>query len=466
MRCVPICFGVDVKDDFPIFFGCFYKFSYYCIKNNWPIIAQSEYFVKASLYEKKYPINLKSISSINEIPNIKKIEIDKIDKYVISDEETNRVLTNYKNKDEAWISLMNIRDDSLYRILDIQLQKITKKYDDIYALIVWRHNETISLIAKKYGLKVIEMELSGVRKPSYNFGLSYFQYSNKYSTAELNERYERFIKEIKNKKIPLLQRSKLIKLLVSKKEIDNMSTSEEYDFGVALGLRNDYDTKSTKSIINSEILKQILKIENGSNVLVRKHPANYNYKYELEDKFIIDKSVSSIQFLSKCRRIVSSVSNIGFESMLFGKTSYTLGEMPFKRFCYNSLEYNDDYIISITDLNYLVFGYYVPYDLALEQEYVEFRSNNPSEYDIYMYHYNYIMSHHKINNSVKVNGVRDKNIKQSEYIKSIKEEIKNLQDENKKLQMENDRINNELNAVYNSKSWKITKPLRFLKKKS
>ena len=281
MTFVPVCFGIDVKDNFPMFFGAFYKFSYYCEKNNWPIIAQDEYFLGPTYYEKRYPINLKSIALINEIPSLKTINLNNIDKYVITEEETNSVIKNYENKDEAWISLMNKKDETLYKIFDEKLSQIMKKYNDIKSLVVWRHNETLSLVAKKYNISIIEMELSGVRIPSYNFGLCYFQYSNKYSTSELDSRYENFKKEIKNKKIPILSRDFLINFLVSQKELSNLVYEEEYDYGVALGLRNDYDTKATGSIVNEEILKELLKIEKGSNVLIRKHPANYNYKYIL-----------------------------------------------------------------------------------------------------------------------------------------------------------------------------------------
>lgn len=455
MRLVPVVFGIDVKDDFPIFFGSFYKFSYYCQKNDWPIIAQDEYFVDVNYYAEKFNVNLEAVAKINEIPSLKSIKLEKLDKYTISQEETNAVIKNYKNIDEAWIKIMNNKDDTLYKILDKLIKQIVTKYNDIKALVVWRHNETISLIAKKYGLDTLEMELSGVRKPSYNFGLCYFQHLNKYSSSELNERYENFIKETKNKKVPLLSRKELLQLLVSKKELENLCETEEYDFGIALGLRNDYDTKAMNAIINEDIMKQVLEIEKGSNILIRKHPANYNYKYKLENRFVLDNSISSIQFLSRCRRIVSSISNIGFEAMLLGKTSYTLGEMPFKRFCYNSLDYNDDFVISNLDLNFLVFCYFVPFDLALEKEYLDFRSKTTSEYDIYMFHYNYILNNHKIYRNNKIKSTREKYLDYNTLRKEGKEKIQKLEKENKDL-------SEELRMVYSSKSWKITKPLRYV----
>lgn len=460
MRCVPIIFGVNISK-YPIFFGAFYKFSYYCSINNWPIIAQEDYFKEPNYFKKTLGMNLDEVSLINEIPNLNKINYNSIDKYLITNEETDAVIKNYKDKDEAWIKLMNNKDNTLFEILDSKLSLIMKKYDDIKYLVVWRHNDTISQLANKYNLKVLEMELSGVRKKSYNFGLCYYQFSNKYSDKELKERYFRFKEEIKNRKVPILSREELIRLLVTTNEINNLCEAEEFEIGVALGLRNDYETFSTESITNDEILKQLLKHSKGSSILIRKHPANYNYKYPYENRFILDKSVSSIQFLSRCKKIVSSVSNIGLEAMLFGKTSYTLGKMPFKMFCYDSLDINDSYVISAIDLNFLIFCYYVPYSLALTQEYMEFRMNAKNECDIYMYHYNYIMDKYKINRKIKLKQFY---INRSE-IDKLKIENNDLKDQLGKMTYENNQMREELNSMLSSKSWKITKPLRIISKR-
>lgn len=142
---------------------------------------------------------------------------------------------------------------------------------------------------------------------------------------------------------------------------------------------------------NENMLKEMLRIEKTENILIRKHPLDANYKYNNEEKFNIDDSKSSIEFITKCHKIVSSVSNINFEAMILGKTCYTLENMPFARFSYKNLNYNDEYVINLYDLNFLFFCYYVPFSLCLDKEYINFRLSKPSEIDIYMKHYNYIM---------------------------------------------------------------------------
>ena len=464
MKSLPIVFGIDVKDDFPIFFGSFYKFAYYCNENNWPILAQEKYYVDPKYYEKKYDINLIQVATINEIPKISKNMFSNIDKYTITTEETNSIIEEYSDIDNAWIKMMNTPNNKLVKLLSLKIMDILKQHPDLKNIIVWRHNESISQVAKKYNLTVIEMELSGVRKPNYNFGLSYFQFSNKYSEKEFNKRYENYQKEIKLKEFPYLTRKELVSLLISKKEINNI-VEEEYDVGVALGLRNDYETLSTNSITNENILKDLRGFESKNDILIRKHPANYNYNYKYENLYTLDNSVSSIQFVSKCKKIISSVSNIALEAMILGKTSYTLGKMPFVKFCYNNLNYNDEFVISIEDLNFLIFSYYVPYELALSEEYINFRNTNPSEHDIYMYHYNYILSKYSYSKkNITIFSSRKKFLKNKKEIELKETEINNVNVEKNKIQYERDYYKEQINQILNSKSWELTKPLRTITK--
>ena len=402
------------------------------------------------LQEKKYPIKLSEVSKINDIPDIKTIKVRKKDKYVFTKEESESFLSNYTSKDDAWIRIMNEVDDTLVNILDKKMKIILKEHEDIKYIIVWRFNASIAKICKKYNIGLINMEMAGFRKPSYNFTLSYFQHENKFSDIEFNKRYEKFMDEIKDKKVDMLTRSQLIKLMVSKDEIARME-EEQYYTGFAMGLAKDYDTLSTKSKTNNEIMEDLSKYEKKAGVLIRKHPANYHYVYDHEKDFSLDDSVSSIQFISKCHRVVSSVSNTGLEALLFGKTSFILGEMPFKRFGYQSLDYNDEYIINIKDLNFLLFCFFVPYEIALTNKYLEFRDSNPSEIEIYEYHYKYIMDKY----GKKLTGQRIKDRKQ-QWIDNVKE-LDYLRKHNVELE-------DELQLILNSKSWKILERLRKLKK--
>lgn len=467
MTCLPIVFGIDVKDNFPIFFGCFYKFVISAYKNNWPIIAQDEYFADPKVYKSKYGINLNDVYSINEIEAVDMNVLNSVDKFIINEDLTNKVIKEFNDKDNAWLKLMNVKSKVLFKELDKILPNIIKKYNKIDCIIVWRHNETIAQIARKYNIKMLEMELSGVRKPDYRCGLCYFQFSNKYSCKEFEFRYKKFCKELEKSNLNLLSRDEIVELLFQPQNIKYYKSLETYDFGVALGLQKDYETLSTNSPTNEFILNNIPRLSNS--ILIRKHPANYSYIYENESLFNIDSSHSSLEFISKCKKIVSSVSNICFEAMIMGKTTYTLGKMPFKRFSYNTLKYNDEYVINIVDLNFLTFCYYVPYSLSLDPQYINFRLNNPTELDIYRFHLNYLLNNFKIQKcDISYSHTRFNNL--CDEIRKLEDDRDNIlklcKDNEQLIKKQADIIienNNLLNRIYNSTSWRITKPIRYIK---
>ena len=463
MKYIPVTFGIDFNDDIPMLFGSFCKFACYAAKNGWPIIAQEQYFDTLKKYNQKF---LEEVYEINEIEVLNDETLNNLDKFIIKKSQTNKVIKEFGNKNDAWIKLMNEKSEELFSILDNKINDILKIYNDIGAIIVWRHNHTVSLIAKKYGLPVIEMELSGVRKRIYKFGLSYFQFTKKYTRQELDKRYDEFKKELSNykKELPFLTRKEILCLILNEDKLKLLEKEEKYDIGIALGLQKDFETISSGSITNEEILENVLKIEKENNILIRKHPLDANYKYDMEDLFTVDKSSSSIEFLTKCHKIISSVSNINFEAMLLGKTCYTLGKMPFARFSYETLKYNDEYVINIYDLNFLFFCYYVPYSLCLENDYLDFRLSNPTQIQIYLKHYNFIKDKIMVNNNSKFDfndiSIRSKYLKEKNQIIKLKERVEKLDNENKAIIISNEELTKEIKGMVNSKSWKITKPLR------
>ena len=463
IKCLPIVFGIDFNNDIPILFGSFCKFAYYSYVNKWPIIAQEQYFDTFEKYNKDF---LKEVFDINEIGQVNDDMLSKLDCYKIDSNQTNKVIEEFHDREKAWISLMNVMSKSLYSTLDLYIEEILKKYKNVKTIIVWRHNHTITLLAKKYKLNVIEMELSAVRKRTYEFGLSYFQYSKKYSDVELNKRYDKFANELSKskKKIPFLTRKQIQNLILSEDKLKLLKNGEMYDFGIALGLNSDYETISSNSMKNEDMLKEILKIENPENILIRKHPLDANYKFDNEEKFSIDNSKSSIEFITKCHKIVSSVSNTNFEAMIFGKTCYTLGNMPFAKFSYKNLNYNDEYVINLFDLNFLIFCYYVPYSLCLNQEYINFRLSNPSEIDIYFKHYNYIMKKYgsNLNKDIVTTSIREKYIDTKKKIDDLKKSLEQSEIEKKNILISDEELNNQIKNMTNSKSWKLTEPFRRL----
>lgn len=265
---------------------------------------------------------------------------------------------------------------------------------------------------------------------------------------------------------------------------------------------------------NNEIINFSLNICNKKNILFRPHPSSKN---ELPKDINIDNSENSIEFILKCRRIISCLSNISFEAMLYGKTSYILGSMPYDIVAIKNV-IEEENIVSLDTLNYILFGFYAPYSIMLEKEYLDFRMENPNEYEIYKKHFEYYMRKKNINKEILcLNGINrfekildslnysnlleqmetGKNYFYQENMNNIKKmqieeknndilkdklddtklqnemlqkKLKNIKDQNTELKhqisdtkAELNNCNKTISSILNSKSWRITAPFRKLK---
>ena len=141
MKYIPVTFGIDFNDDIPMLFGSFCKFACYAAKNGWPIIAQEQYFDTLKKYNQKF---LEEVYEINEIEVLNDETLNNLDKFIIKKSQTNKVIKEFGNKNDAWIKLMNEKSEELFSILDNKINDILKIYNDIGAIIVWRHNHTVS----------------------------------------------------------------------------------------------------------------------------------------------------------------------------------------------------------------------------------------------------------------------------------------------------------------------------------
>lgn len=475
---VPIIFGYEIYNEIPVFLGFFYKFVTQCLKYNWPIIAQENYFVDPVEIEKKYNYKIENCFFYHGSNKLTFKDINSLDKYVIPKDVSNEIIKQCGNIDNAWIEIMIKKFDILEKNIYDMLNIIKEKYKmPIKAVLLWRHNETIYQLCKKMNIKVIEMEFSTFRYPFYNERISYFQFENKYSTKEFNNRYNKFLNLHKKKSnIPILSRKEILSLFLAKENIEYINRLDDpiiYDIGLAFGLDKDYESKAMKELSNKELYSGFKGLYDENKTLLKFHPSSIHKSIKNSN---IDNSKFSADFILKCRRVASVLSNIGLESMLFGKTSYVLGNMPFRNVCIYDFEYSDE-ITNLLSLNYIVFGFLTPYDLMLDENYLNWRLTFPDEIEIYMKHLNYYLKKRKIPLKVlKLKGIERLkkmleimgyknvlNLKNTNYFKIISElncKVQNLNKKVNELNYQLDIKNKEIYNLLNSKSWKLTKPIR------
>jgi len=461
---VPFIFENEVytKNSEP-YLWVFYKFADLCINNNLPIIAEEAYFQKPSYFRKmNHPA-----SEVMDFYHITDERLKKLNGFKITKSEKKQIVNQYQDDFECWVSLIKEKNEILEGIIEKLIQKIEKKHGKIDAFIVWTWLPSIDHVARKNHIRVINMEASAVREPSYNMLLTYFQFQNKYDCTGINEKFQDLMNE---KDVLMFSRKELFTIFASKENLKYLETYDEtpkYKVGYALGIKTDCFTKVYSSVDYHKVLKRLSKNIDSKQISVRSHPAD---PIDVEKMgYSSDKSKTLFEWILSCENIVCDISNIGLDALLLGKNLISLSDrMPTSFQKVTDLSCFDSYQIDDRKLNFLLFYWYVPEKLTQDYEYIKWRLTNPTVKEIYDKHLEYILSQRNISKN-ELSMIFQNKIDYVLQTIEIKNEVLQLQKQ-KSIQdnkinflgYERDILQNELDQVLHSKSWKLTKPLRYI----
>lgn len=468
---VPVIF--ELSDEKVPYLWIFYKYMYFCINNNYPIIALEDYFESPKKYQELQSSIFKNVKNgynwLWEFPEPTDKDVKKVKKVLITKEEIASIVKPHKNKFDAWVDLTKNGNKNYEKMLQSKIDEIESTYHEkIDAFLTWAWNPSMEKIAQKNEIKVINQELTTFRKNTYHQPLGYFIYGNKYDSNGPRESYKEFQESMKNER--LLSRAEIIALFLSKDSLSllkKMNQKPSYEFGIDLGLDRDVFIDAYTKVTNKELITQCIKLVGKDNIICRTHPMRPS-----KDKFDnMDHSPTSLDWILKCNRIITTLSNMSFEAMLFKRTSYILEEnIPFYIEAVNSLNRLEDKLASISFINYITFAYYVPYELLFDKEYILWRTKeNPTIKEIYNYNLKYILNKFNIDKHLlsmnyeerlleilkKVHGFDIKDARS--FLKEIK------QNDIEVLENEIISLKNEINTIRNSKGWKLLEKLRKLK---
>lgn len=517
---VPFLFTIDeFGRQKPTYLWTVYKFLDFGRKNNCPIITQEKFFGDLNGEFGNHGAKLDSSLRFFEYELPDKVQLEENYKYCITKEEEDFILNRYSSIDDAWNKLLKQRDENLENIIDSKIKKIESDYKEkIDVIFTWVWLPSLDYIAKKNSIQVLFYEFSTIRKPRYNTSLGYFQPCDKYNSYYAKKDFEEFKKY--NKLI--FDRKELLALFLDTEVLDRLKylySIPEYKVGYALGLVDD---KFEKAFANMTVEQVVQKLENkyrGNEVLIRPHP-QMDKVYEFN--FDIDKSNDTSEWISKCETIISNISNVSYESMLYGRKTINIFDgLPSSFGECSNLDYFDEKVYGLEELNFLTFYCYAPYELMFNKEYILWRLSKPSILDVYQYNQKYILSKHNIdyseinkvkmmdrfmyilekvhkiskNEVVQLNNYSAWMVKEDydELISKLNAENKDISDKNDILRNDNknlweeiqnkngliEQINNEktdlilenetmrekLYSIYNSRTWKLFEPYRKLKRK-
>ena len=302
----------------------------------------------------------------------------------LSGQFENEIEFAYFSTRHSMNNLVTFFEDNFARLQEIE---------DITVVYALYKNVSLEAACRKRGLCLKYIELSALGKDNYyNFDLCRFLESEVMnSDTEGRNRYKEFDKVKSN---ILLEKplTPLELLLIGTKERDVVSVlnyllngTETYDIGIAL----PWDYKEfCGDWPKKEMIETGKTLYGDKKILYRVHPGeNIDHK-EYGPR---DLSGSSLKFISKCKTVVSSGSNISFEAMLFGKQVIDFSRQFYSDKIINQFDikkkcgYDDMY------LNFLYFSVFTPFELICDENYVKWRCcETPDEADIFNTHLKFI----------------------------------------------------------------------------
>lgn len=217
-----------------------------------------------------------------------------------------------------------------------------------------------------------------LRQPMY-LHTAYFDFSGVNGNTESHSRYTHFERITTSKNLPTLNLEALRALFVDERFLKQSFEDrlEEYKVGVPLQVEDDSNILAFSNNFNNFEVIRLVKSKTDS-YLIRKHPSGHCEYGEAQDK-----SQNSIEFIKKVEKVVTINSSVGFEALLYGKESQILGDSPFAFLLFKDLTAAE----RLKRINFILFGYLIPFHLMYDANYYRWRLSNPTEEEIYLFHF-------------------------------------------------------------------------------
>jgi hypothetical protein len=295
----------------------------------------------------------------------------------------------------AWASLMTRPYGPLCKRLEEVFRDAASR-GPIEAVLTWCNCASLRKVAQRFKVPVIHNELGALRAPTYQRTV-YFDFSGVNAYTESEPRYRRFKAEVQCERAPLFSVNELRALIggPTLQSIDFTDPSYEYDLGLALQVEDDSNLIAYGNGFNNyELILTAMQHVEPKRVLIRTHPHGaLDYRRIAWKGVQFDESPTSVEFVRRCRSVVTINSSVGIESLLLGRRACVLGQNPFDFMAARRI----DEVLQptelspelVTQLNFAVLAYLIPEPLLFDLPYYRWRLQRPSELDIYRLHANY-----------------------------------------------------------------------------
>jgi len=405
-------------------------------------VGNEDYFLPPHNYQERWELSPASLQRQNyEIPTENVLQ--NLNKVVIESTLFKPLEKKYKTYTQIYRYLLTKR----YEPLELALEKIIVsliREQRVDAILSWCNMPSLQAVADKFNLKVIYNELGPIRQGSvFLVDLAYFDFSGVNGCTDAQKRYE----DTQLNAESTLSHEEILSLIIQEDYLPFVmeETFPKYEVGIVLQVEDDSNILAYSQGLNSfDLINMVKEKFSKEDILIRPHPSGH---LQYDKLGTIDTSKTSIEFIKKCRRIVTINSSVALEAILLKKPTYILGDSPISFLGYNEfdVELEKHSIPSIKEkLNFIFFYYLIPQDFIFEDAYYKFRLSNPTEEEIFQYHLNYLYTIKNI--SIKsISSMESMFSKQ--YIRKCFDLIKHTEYNNEILQEENDLLYQQINTL-------------------
>ncbi len=393
---VPIIFSLNPVAKNQMFTWTFIKAVSFAKGYHWPVIAQEQYF--------KNTCEMKGFFSDNllehfEYEVLSEDDFNKIIPVVIPKNIEKSYISGFPSQTDAYISSCREPWPEMEKFLEEEIERIEQeKNEKIEALITLPNGMFLENISKKLNIPLLHFEWGPFRPKPYR-KTAYLDFEN--IVKGLKPRYERFIEEGVVKRVPIFSRNELLALFLEKDYLRYAIDEDKiptYELGIASGYTTIGEYSAYNMVSLAEVHAKSLEHFNENDICWRFHPEDpMHSKIDAKN---LSKHESGIEFILDCKRVLSLSSNMIFEAMLYNRLGYDLGFSHYSFQGNSNLDEMEDNETDIEFLNYVAFGYLIPYEFLNSVDYLRFRLGRPSEEEIYNYNLEYYLNVMKISKEV------------------------------------------------------------------
>lgn len=274
--------------------------------------------------------------------------------------------------------------------------------EGIECVLTWCNCPSLNAAAKKRNIRVVNLELGPLRSPEY-LSTAYFDFSGVNGNTEAAKRYQEscynFDENIQIDELRDFFASKTVSTQITPLPAEvltpeNQSESalaaivpkseEKFDVGIALQVENDSNIIAFSNSFNNQSLLDYAEATFSGRKLIRSHPGS---RFSLQEgKDAIDHSASSVNFIARCKHILTINSSVGLEAMLMDVPVTILGDSSYA-FC-NVINRSE----RANRLAFYLFSYLVPFEFLFDVDYIRFRLSSPSDEEIIAKHVDYYIT--------------------------------------------------------------------------